>query len=126
MTELLVTVSMRFPVDTDRRDLCSIVAPVLRAAVAAGGLSTALNVYPSETSPEQETPPDSYSPDLGEDGASFPFAPQASCPLAPTPASCAPLGTPSAQESWGYCPLDGARCLWAPCPPRHCHRRVAR
>lgn len=117
MTELLVSVNMRFPVDTDRRDLCSIVAPVLRAAVVAGGLSTSLNVYPSETSPEQETPRDSCSPDLGEDEASS---------LAPTPASCAPLGTPGAQEGWGYCLVDGSSCLWAPCPPQHCRRRMAR
>jgi hypothetical protein len=49
MSELLVTVSMRFPGDVDQYALSALVSPVVRAAVAAGGLTTNLSVQPYDS-----------------------------------------------------------------------------
>lgn len=54
MTELLVNVSMRFPAEVDQYTLSALLAPVVRAAVAAGGLTTNLSVAPFDASPDAE------------------------------------------------------------------------
>jgi hypothetical protein len=51
MPELLVTVSLRFPT-LDRQALAEHLAPVMQAAVAAGGVTT--NVSIQEYEPEEE------------------------------------------------------------------------
>lgn len=54
MTELLVYLSMRFPGYIDQHTLSELLAPVVRAAVAAGGLTTNLSVQPFDASPDAE------------------------------------------------------------------------
>lgn len=44
--ELLVSVSMRFPAIVDPYALSALLAPVVRAAVQAGGMTTNISVQP--------------------------------------------------------------------------------
>ena len=70
MTELLVTLSMRFPAAVDEYTLSAVLTPVVRAAVAAGGLTTNLSVQPYEPSPGELPDSHSSSHPTGEEGAS--------------------------------------------------------
>lgn len=54
-TELLVHISMRFPSTIDQGVLGTLLMPVVRAAVDAGGLTTNLSVQSFDPSPAVES-----------------------------------------------------------------------
>lgn len=55
MTELLVTLQMRFPT-LDRQALAEHLGPVMVAAVAAGGMFTSLSVQPYDDDDDEQQP----------------------------------------------------------------------
>lgn len=73
MTQLLVNVSMRFPAEILRSELSYVLAPVVKAAVAAGGLTTSLSVQPL---PDAESP--SLDPAIYTGEEASPTSPQLS------------------------------------------------
>lgn len=82
VTELLVNISMRFPGDVDPFALSSALDPVVRAAVAAGGLTTNISVQPHPL-PKVDRPPSVES--TGEE-ASLSSPQRSVAPRTPSPA----------------------------------------
>lgn len=86
MTELLVNISMRFPATVDPFMLSRALDPVVRAAVAAGGLTTNISVQPHPLPvplPEADRSPSSGS--VGEEASSLLSPLRSVAPHAPPP-----------------------------------------